>query len=117
ISQSFPEKLVELKKVFETEAKRNSVFPLDDRLSERFNPELAGRPDVLRGRTEMTLRPGMRRLAESAVPNVKNKTHSIAAEIAPNGRIPEGVLLAQGSRFGGWSLYVREGYLTYSYNW
>ncbi len=112
-----PEKLAELQQLFLVEAARYNVFPLDDRKIERLNSELAGRPDPLRGRASMTFYPGMIHLMENAVVNVKNKSHSVTAEIEVPEAGAEGVLIAQGGRFGGWSLYVKEGKPAYSYNW
>ncbi|MEV4161968.1 hypothetical protein [Nonomuraea dietziae] len=65
----------------------------------------------------MTLYSGMKQLLENTVPNVKNKSHSITAEIeVPDGG-GNGVIVVQGGRFGGWSLYVNQGHLTYCYNY
>jgi arylsulfatase len=112
-----PEKLAELQQLFLIEAAKYNVFPLDDRRQWRLNSDLAGRPDLLRGRTAMTLFPGMIHLTENAVVNVKNKSHSVTAEIeSPEGGA-EGVIIAQGGRFGGWSLYVKEGKPAYCHNW
>ena len=117
LAAQLPEKLKELQELFLVEAEKNHVLPLDDRRVERFNSDLAGRPDLLGKRTSMTLYPGMTRLNESVIPNVKNKSHVITADIV----IPEGgargVVLAQGGRFGGWSLYFHSGHLTYCHNW
>nr|WP_305095404.1 arylsulfatase [Prescottella sp. R16] len=112
-----PEKLRELQERFEIEAEKNNVLPLDDRRVERFNPDLAGRPDLLNGRTSTTLRPGMKRLPEAAVPNVKNKSHAITAQVVLPDEPTEGVILSQGGRFGGWVLYFVDGVLHYSHNW
>jgi hypothetical protein len=75
-----PEKLAELQRLFELEASKYNVFPLDDRKAERANPDIAGRPAVVRGNTQL-LFPGMRRIQENAVINTKNKSHSVTAEL------------------------------------
>ena len=117
IAAEQPEKLAELKDLFLIEAAKYNVFPLDDRKIERMNSDLAGRPDLMSGRTSMAFYPGMIHLNENVVPNVKNKSHSITAEIeVPEGGA-EGVLIAQGGRFGGWSLYVKKGKPAYCHNW
>jgi arylsulfatase len=111
-----PEKLAELKDLFTIEAARHQVFPLNDNKLQALNPDFSGRPDLLRGRTSMTLFPGMIHLMENTVPNVKNKSHSVSAELEiPEGGA-EGVIVAQGGRFGGWSLYVKDGKLHYVHN-
>jgi arylsulfatase A-like enzyme len=117
LATKYPERLAELQDLFMVEAARYNVFPLDDRRSERFNSDLAGRPDLLNGRTSLTLYPGMGRIGESAAPNVKNKSHTVTAELeVPEGGA-EGVIIAQGGRFAGWSLYVKDGRLKYCHNY
>ena len=68
------------------------------------------------GRTSLTLYEGMIGMRENVFINIKNRSHSITAEV----EIPEGgangVILAQGGRFGGWSLYFKDGKPTYTYN-
>jgi arylsulfatase len=111
-----PEKLAELQQLFTIEAAKYNVFPLDDRKVERLNPAIAGRPDLMGSRTSLRLFPGMVHLMENAVLNVKNKSHSVTAEVEiPEGEA-EGVIIAQGGRFGGWSLYVKDNRLTYCHN-
>jgi hypothetical protein len=76
-----PEKLKELQDLFLVEAARYNVFPLDDRRYERFNPAIAGRPDLPAGRESMTFYPGMTHLMEMTVLNIKNRSHTITAEV------------------------------------
>jgi arylsulfatase A-like enzyme len=72
-----PEKLAELQQLFLVEAAKYNVFPLDDRKIERLNPAIAGRPDLMGGRTSLTVFPGMVHLMENAVLNVKNRSHTV----------------------------------------
>jgi arylsulfatase A-like enzyme len=110
-----PERLHELQRLFLIEAVKNNVLPLDDRRIERFNPDLAGRPVLIHGRSQL-LFSGMGRLSENSVLNIKNKSHSITAEVVlPNGGA-NGVIIAQGGAFAGWSLYTMGGKLKYCYN-
>ncbi len=117
LAAKYPEKLEELKALFLQEAVKYNVLPLDDRVWERFNPAMAGRPDLMEGRTEMTVYEGMKGLLENAFINVKNRSFVITAdlEVPPSGA--EGVVLAQGGEMGGWSLYVKEGKPRFAYNW
>lgn len=112
-----PAKLKELQAVFLKEAERNHVLPIDDRRSERFNPAIAGRPDLLNGRKSLTVYPGMIGMMENAFINVKGVHHTIEAEV----EIPEGgangVVIAQAGYFGGWTLYVKDGKPRHEYNW
>jgi arylsulfatase len=110
-----PEKLVELQQLWLEEARKYNVLPLDDRRIERFDADLAGRPQLVRGHTQL-LFGGMRRLTENSVINIKNKPHSVTAEID----VPEGgaggVIIAQGGAYAGWSLYAKGGKPVYCYN-
>jgi arylsulfatase len=110
-----PDRLAELKQLFVIEAGRHQVFPLDDRVTERENPAVAGRLDLHHGRTTIELGPHTGRLTEEAAPNVKNRSHRITVRLDADGA-DEGVLVAQGGRFGGWSLYVVDGVVAYAYN-
>jgi len=109
-----PEELERLKRLWLIEAAKYNVLPLDDRL-ERLNADIAGRPQLITGNSQL-LFGGMGRLTESAVINTKNKSHSVTANIAVPDSGAEGVIVAQGGMFGGWSLYTKEGKLKYCYN-
>jgi arylsulfatase len=117
LAASMPGKLHELQDLFLVEAAKYNVFPIDDRTGERFNAEIAGRPELQSGRTSLILGPGMTHLMENTVLNVKNRSHVISAKLdIPEGGA-EGVLVVQGGRFAGWSLYVKDGKLKYCHNW
>ena len=103
-----------LQQLFLIEAAKFNVLPLDDRRIERFNPDLAGRPQLVRGNRQLVFG-GTKRLPENAVLNIKNKSHAVTAEIDVSGDA-SGVIIAQGGSFGGWSLYTLNGRLTYCYN-
>jgi len=115
IAKDHPEKLQELQQLWLIEAAKHSVLPLDDRRVERANPDLAGRPQLIKGNTQI-LFGGMGRLTENSVVNIKNKSHAVTAEIVVAKSAAEGVIIAQGGRFGGWSLYAKDGKLKYCYN-
>ena len=103
-----PAKLAELQKVFDQEAKKYQVYPLDARAGERIDPTI--RPSLTRGRTEFTYYQGMTRIPEAAAPDVKNKSFSVTADVViPASGKAEGVLAAMGGRFGGWALFVNDG--------
>ena len=111
-----PAKLKELQELFIAEAIKYQVLPLDDRTLDRMNARLVGRPDLMDGRTSLTLYPGMRGMSENVFINVKNISHTITADVTiPDGGA-SGVILAQAGRFGGWSLYLKDGRPTYVYN-
>jgi arylsulfatase len=109
-----PEKLRELQRLFLIEATRYGVLPLDDRRVERFVPEIAGRPSLIKGNSQI-LFGGMKRISENSVITIKNRSHSVTAQLV----VPEGgggVIIAQGGAFGGWSIYLQEGRPIYCYN-
>ena len=110
-----PGKLRELQRQFLIEAVRYNVLPLDDRRIERFNAELAGRPQLIRGKSQL-LFGGMGRLTENSVVVLKNKSHAVSAQIVVPDGGANGVIVAQGGAFGGWSLYLHEGKPAYCYN-
>jgi arylsulfatase len=112
-----PEKLKEMQDLFLKEAVKYRVLPLDDRLTERFIAALVGRPDLMAGRTSLTVYEGMTGMTENVFLNVKNRSHVITAELEVPKNGAKGVLLTQGGRFGGWSLYIKDGKPTYTYNW
>jgi len=112
-----PGKLKELQDLFLKEAVKYSVLPIDDRTLERFNAAMVGRPDLMAGRTSLTVYQGMTGMSENVFINVKNRSHTITAEVEIPKKGANGVILAQAGRFGGWSLYVKDGKPTYTYNW
>jgi arylsulfatase len=115
LAAELPEKLAELKQLWHDEAVKYDVLPLDDRRIERFNPDIAGRPQLAAGPSQL-LFGGMGRLSENTVLNVKNKSHAVTAEVDVDGPDAEGVIIAQGGAFAGWSLYVKAGVPKYAYN-
>jgi arylsulfatase A-like enzyme len=112
-----PAKLKELQELFLQEAVKNQVLPIDDRSLERTNAALVGRPDLMAGRTSLTVFEGMIGMTENVFINSKNRSHNITAEVTipPGGA--NGVILSQAGRFGGWSLYLKEGKPMYAYNY
>jgi arylsulfatase len=116
LSKENPKKLFELQRLWIIEATRYKVLPLDDRMIEKMNPDTAGRPVLIKGKTQL-LFSGMGRLSENCVLNLKNKSHSVTAEIVVPEKGAEGVIISQGANIGGWSLYAKDGKLKYCYNW
>ncbi|MEO8324756.1 MAG: arylsulfatase [Nitrospirota bacterium] len=112
-----PEKLKEMQELFMKEAVKYNVLPIDDRSIERFDPKIAGRPDLMGDRTSLTLYEGMTGIMENAFINVKNRSLTITANIEVPQNGANGVILCQGGRFGGWSLYMKDGKASYVYNW
>jgi arylsulfatase len=111
-----PEKLKEMQDLFEKEAIANNVYPLDDRLYERFNAAIAGRPDLMGDRKSLTLAEGMEGILENTFLNIKNSSKTIVASVSLKGN-DKGIILCQGGKFGGWALYMNNGKPAYTYNY
>jgi arylsulfatase A-like enzyme len=110
-----PDRLHELQRLWLIEAVRHNVLPLDDRTVERVNPDIAGRPELIKGTTQRFFR-GMTGLNEHTTINTKNKSHTVTAAISVPESDARGVIFAQGGLGGGWALSVDDGKLTYTYN-
>ena len=110
-----PEILRELQDLFLIEAARHDALPLDDRFLERTDTTL--RPGYFHGRTDVSLDPGIVRLPEGSAPRLSNVDHviSVTADLPERGA--EGVLIAMGGDWAGWSLFIEDGRLRYHYNW
>lgn len=117
LAAKYPGKLKEMQDLFMKEAVKYSVLPIDDRTLERFNAAIVGRPDLMAGRTSLTVYQDMVGMSENVFINVKNRSHTITAELEIPKKGASGVILAQAGRFGGWSLYVKDGKPSYTYNW
>jgi len=115
LSKEQPEKLLYLQRLFLIEAAKYNVLPLDDRRAERFNSDIAGRPQLIKGNSQI-LFGGMGRLSENSIVVLKNKSHAVTAEVVVPDTGAAGVIVAQGGAFGGWSLYFKDGQPAYCYN-
>jgi arylsulfatase A-like enzyme len=117
LSAKYPDKLKEMQEVFLTEAVKYNVLPLDDRTQARFNAAIAGRPDIMAGRTSLTVYQGMVGMKENAFINTKNSSYSITADVEVPTTEATGVILAQGGIHSGWTLYVKDGKPKFAYNY
>lgn len=117
LAKSNPAKLKKMQELFKKEAIKHNVLPLDDRTYERFNAAIAGRPDLLGDRKSLTLYDGMTGMMENTFINVKNRSHTITADVDIPKAGGKGVIIAQGGRFAGWSLYMKDGKLSYVHNY
>jgi arylsulfatase A-like enzyme len=115
LAKANPKKLAELQRLWLIEAAKYHVIPLDDRVFERFNPDLAGRPQLIKGKTQI-LFSGMGRLTENSIVSIKNKSYSVTAEVVIPKSGAKGVIIAQGGDTNGWSLYAKDGKLKHCYN-
>lgn len=109
-----PRKLAELQRLWLIEATKYNVVPLDDRGFERINPDIAGRPQLVTGNSQL-LFSGMR-VSEACILTLKNKSHAVTAQVTVPESGAEGVIVTQGGEAGGWTLYAKGGKLKYCYN-
>jgi arylsulfatase len=116
LSSTYPDLLAKLQDLFMEEAEKNYVLPIDDRVFQRINAEMVGRPDLMAGRTSLTLAEGMTGMTENVFLNIKNKSKTITAEVEVPDSGAHGAIIVQGGRFGGWALYVNNGIPAYDYN-
>jgi arylsulfatase A-like enzyme len=116
LAAKYPEKLKEMESLFMWQAQKYHVLPIDDRTIERTNAALAGRPDLLGDRPSLSLYEGMEGMMENTFINIKNRSFSITAELDIPKDGANGAILSQGGRFGGWSLYMKEGKPGFTYN-
>jgi arylsulfatase A-like enzyme len=116
LAKSQPKKLDELKALFMKEAEKNYALPVDDRVFERIIASNVGRPDLMAGRTSITLSAGMVGMTENTFLNIKNRSVTVTAKIDVPTSGAHGIVFAQGGRFGGWALYVKDGVPAYDYN-
>ena len=116
LSAEMPDKLAALQRLWLIEAVKYNVLPIDDRRFERLNPTIAGRPQLITG-TSQVLFPGMKRLSENSVLDIKNRSFRVTAALTAATTGPtNGVIIAQGGRFGGWALYMKDGRAKFVYN-
>jgi arylsulfatase A-like enzyme len=115
LAAKMPDVLAKLQRLWIIEATKYNVLPLDDRGAERLEPALAGRPTLIHGNSQQFF-PGMGRLSENSVISIKNKSFSVTAEIEVPAGGADGVIIAQGGRFGGWSVYAKNGKAKFVYN-
>jgi arylsulfatase len=110
-----PQKLQELQRVFDAEAAKFNVLPLDDRFAERG--DVSTKPSNIKGITRFTYQPGTIRIPETSSPNTKNVSHTIAVEVDIPEDGAEGVLVCCGGESGGYTLFVKDGTLHWEHNW
>jgi arylsulfatase A-like enzyme len=115
LAKEMPDMLQKLQRVFLIEATKYNVLPLDDRGIERFNAELVGRPQTIKGKKQV-LFPGMKRISESSILNIKNKSFQVTAQLVVPAAGGQGTIIAQGGADGGWGLMMEKGALRFAYN-
>jgi arylsulfatase len=111
LAEKYPEKLQELQEIWWQEAKKYGVLPLND------SPYRKGYEGLQEGRTTFIFYPGMAHLPTSAAPKVTLSSYSMTIPIFRADRTEEGVLIAHGNHSSGYTLYIKDNYLFYEYNY
>jgi arylsulfatase len=114
VAAQYPAKLKELQGVFDREAKKYNVYPLDASFAERGEAGL--RPSLTSGRSRFTYYPGAVRIPEGAAPDLKNKSFVITVDVEIPAEGGDGVLITQGGRFGGWGMLLMNGKPEFDYS-
>lgn len=117
LAAQHPEKVEELKRIFDEEAKKYNVYPLDDRGAGRLAEPKPSPGGADPNRTDFTYYEGAARLPETAAPNTKNRSHSIKVAVDNFSGKAEGVLLAAGGGSAGYAIYILDGKPVYHYNY
>lgn len=110
------DKLKAMQELFMQQAEKLHVLPIDDRLLERTNAELMGRPTTMGDRNSVTYGEGMKGMGVDIFIDLRGKSYTITSEVAVDAK-GNGVIVCQGGRFGGLSFYVKEGKPAFSYNY
>ncbi|HMG02919.1 MAG TPA: hypothetical protein VK596_07280, partial [Edaphobacter sp.] len=113
LAASNPAKLKEMESLFDEEAKRNHVYPIDPRISGRQHPN----PPPPRGRVFYTFYPGATHLYDALAPGTRNRSHTFTAYVTMPPGGADGVLVAEGGEASGYSLYIKDGRPAYAYNY
>ena len=116
LAEKHPEKLAELLTLFDSEAKRNNVYPLREPGSTLGMTVVP--PENLGGLKKMTYTTDHIRMPERSVVNLKNCSFRITAEVEVSSSMCSGVIACQGGNMAGWTLYLNDdGCPVYHYNW
>lgn len=110
------DKLKAMQELFMQEAEKFHVLPIDDRLLERTNAELMGRPTTMGKRNSVTYGEGMKGMGVDIFIDLRGKSYTITTEVAVDAK-GNGVIVCQGGRFGGLSFYMKDGKPAFSYNY
>jgi arylsulfatase len=108
LANEYPVKLKEMIQLFDGEAKRNQVYPL--------LPPRAPMPSPAAGRSVFVYRDGVDRLTEGVLPPIAGRAHEITADVTVGPSDANGVIITRGGRYGGFALFVRDGYVVYEIN-
>jgi arylsulfatase A-like enzyme len=108
LASTNPDKLTELQKAFDVEARKYSVYPI--------LPIPLGAPNRVGGRDHFVYRTDLDRFAPGHFPELAGRSHKITAKVSARSASASGVIFAQGGRYGGFALYAKDGHLVFENN-
>jgi arylsulfatase A-like enzyme len=108
VAAKYPAKLKELQQLFDQEAKRNNVYPI-------FQPS-SKQPLSAGDNNRFVYREGVERLPNAVAPHIAGRKYTIEADIEVTKQTANGVIIAQGSRYGGFTLFVKNNHVVYEVN-
>ena len=109
------DKLMEMQELFMKEAEKYHVLPIDDRTFERMSAASMGRPTIMEGRKSVTYGEGMKGMGVDVFIDLRNTAYTMTADVVI-GAYGNGTIVCQGGRFGGLSLYMKNGKPAFTYN-
>ena len=114
LAAEHPEKVRELVNLWFAEAGANDAFPLDDRSPVEII--LTPRPQLASARDRYVYYPDTAEVPEQQAVNIRNRSFTLGALVDIPAPGAQGVLFAQGARFGGHALYIKDNRLHYVNN-
>ncbi len=109
VADQYPGKLKELEDLFDAEAKRNHVYPLEPFRFDQL-------PLITKGKNSFEYRSGQYPIPAASAPRLSQRAHIITAALDVPSQAASGVIVAEGGRYGGFALYVKNGTLIYESN-
>ena len=113
LKEKLPEKLKELQALFQAEAEKYQVFPLDNTAFVRL---LTPRPSATAGKTVFTYTGVKAGIPVGNAPSILNRDYTITAQITVPEGGAEGMIVTIGGRFGGYGLFLQDGKPVFVYN-
>jgi arylsulfatase A-like enzyme len=99
LAAQYPEKVKTLQKLFDVEARKNSVYPLGGGVS-------AGKPSLTKGQRKFVYYPGTPRIPIALMPPLLDRSYRITAKVVVPDTGAEGIIVSYGERTNGFALYI-----------
>src|SRR5271166_4919897 len=113
LASQMPDRLKEMRALFEQEAAKYNVLPLDN---STFARAIAPRPSATAGQTVFTYKGENPGIPTGNAPNILNRSYTITAEVDVPAGGGNGMIVTDGGRWGGYGLYLLKGKPVFTYN-